>query len=249
MSNYDHIQVETTQNVRLQYEIASIGDRIFAYILDAIIVYGLSLAIYFIYEKTVGFEGIQIKTVIGIVLLLFPMFFYHLLLEVFNNGQSVGKKILKIKVIRLDGTEPTLGNYAIRWLTRILEISGIGYGIALIVILINGKGQRLGDMAGGTTVAKVKKRVLLQDTILSFVHDNHVPTYPLAKDLSARDIEVIKEALHYFEKYKNHNILHACGMKVKVLMGIDPNTDFRPHVEFLTAVIDDYTYYKSREEN
>lgn len=249
--NSDHIQIQTTQNVRLQYEIASIGDRIFAFLIDSVIVWGVSAAVLTVYLMTVGFmsAGGNITDVLFLIGFLLMPCFYHVLLEIFNNGQSVGKLILKIRVIRLDGTEPTLGNYIIRWLTRLLEIMGIGYGIALIVILINGKGQRLGDIAGGSTVAKVKKRVSLNDTILAFTHAEYEPQYPAAKDFSARDIEVIKEALNYFLQYKNHNILNATGMKVKSLIGIDVATDFRPNYEFLTAIVNDYTYYKSREES
>lgn len=243
MDPLDQIQIQTTQNVKLLHEVASIGDRLFAYLTDFLIMIGLTLLIYFPYEKIIGFYS-ETTLISGIIICLFPLCFYHLLFEVFNNGQSIGKKLLKIKVIRTDGTEPTLGNYVIRWLTRIFEMNGI-FGLSLIVILINGKGQRLGDLAAGTTVAKLKKRVALEDTLIPFSTENYSPIYPQAEHLSSKDIEVIKEALHYHARYGNHEIINACGIKVKTLFGIDPYKDFSPNEAFLRTVVNDFGYYRS----
>ena len=209
MSHFEHIQVQTTQNVKLQYEVSAIGDRLLAYIIDYMIMLGIAALVALVYYEAFGFET-QTTRIIGIVAILMPLAFYHLLLEVFNDGQSIGKKLMKIRVIRLDGTEPTLGNYVIRWLTRIIEMQGI-FGLSLIVILVNGKGQRIGDLAGRTTVAKVKKRVSLSDTILSFSTENHIPQYPMAKTLSGRDIEVIKEAI------ANRVFQHRCQAGIALL--------------------------------
>lgn len=247
MDNHsDHIQIQTTQNVKLQYEVAAIGDRLLAFLADFVIMAGMAGIIAWVYAEAVGFDT-QATLIYGILLIMVPFSFYHVLLEVFNNGQSIGKRLMKIKVIRLDGTEPTLGNYVIRWLTRIIEIFGV-FGMALLVILINGKGQRLGDLGGGTTVAKVKKRVSLDDTLLAFSTDNYVPTYPMAQTLTGRDIEIIKEAIFFFDRYNNHKIINACGMKVKTLFGMDPNRDFTPNDHFLRQVVNDYTYFKSLDE-
>lgn len=245
MSAFDHIEVQTTQNVKLLYEVSAVGDRLLAYLIDYIIMAGMCFFIWIAYDNIIGF-GTEMKTVTGILTIISPLLFYHPLLEIFNNGQSIGKKIMKIKVIRLDGTEPTLGNYIIRWLTRILEMQGV-FGLSLIVILINGKGQRLGDIAAGTTVAKVKKRVSLQDTILAFEQKGYEPQYPQVKNLSSKDIEVIKEAIHYHEKYNNFQVINACGMKVKTLFGMDPNSTAVPNEQFLRTVVNDFTYYKSEE--
>jgi uncharacterized RDD family membrane protein YckC len=204
---------------------------------------GLTLLLYFPYERIIGF-GNETTLISGIIICLFPLCFYHLLFESFNNGQSIGKKLLKIKVIRMDGTEPTLGNYVIRWITRIFEMNGI-FGLSLIVILINGKGQRLGDLAAGTTVAKIKKRVSLEDTLIPFRAENYVPVYPQAEHLSSKDIEIIKEALNYQARFGNHEIINACGIKVKRVFGIDPYKDFTPNETFLKTVVNDFGYYRS----
>lgn len=246
MSQSEYIHVETTQNVKLHYEVSAIGDRLFAYIIDYLIMHGFALIVFLLYNYTVRFDSSEGNMIIGIVLVLLVPGFYHLIFELFNSGQSIGKKLLKIKVIRLDGTEPTLGNYLIRWLTRIIEMQGI-FGLGLIVILINGKGQRIGDLAAGTTVAKVKKRLSIEDTVVSKTDSNYVPEYPQVQQLSAKDIEIIKEALHHHAKYENFNLINTCGMKVKTLFGLDPYSTKLPNHDFLQRVVDDFNYYQNTE--
>ena len=145
------VEVRTAQNVKIRYEAASIGDRIVAFFLDGIVLVAI----------TVGLSGLvsSMEATLPVsvsVLLFLPLMMYHLLMEVFFNGQSIGKKTLNIKVVKLDGSRPSLGAYVIRWLFRILEITTFTGVLALIVILVNGKGQRLGDIAAGTTVVKIR---------------------------------------------------------------------------------------------
>ena len=128
------VDVRTAQNVRIRYEAASIGDRIVAYILDTImlvaVIFGISTIL----------SSLETSLPVSISVVLFiPVMSYHLLCEVFLNGQSIGKMVLNIKVVKLDGSRPSLGAYLIRWLFRILEITLFTGVLALIVILINGK--------------------------------------------------------------------------------------------------------------
>src|SRR3954468_20264191 len=98
------ISVQTTQNVSIQHPIASLGDRILAYLLDRLIliVYIIAVVAFFI---NISMEVIWL----WIVFLGFPWLFYHLLFETFMNGQSPGKRVMSIQVVRLDGTQPTIG--------------------------------------------------------------------------------------------------------------------------------------------
>lgn len=146
--------------------------------------------------------------------LLLPMALYHLLFEVLANGQSVGKMVMKIRVIRTDGSQPTLGNFLIRWLMRIVEFT-LFRGLALLVFLIIGKGQRLGDLFAGTTVIRTRRRITLQDTVLQEIDPSYNPTYPQARNLTHRDVEIIKEALLYEKKNKNYLILEEAFVKVQ----------------------------------
>ena len=157
------------------------------------------------------------------------------------GGQSFGKKIMKIKVVRLDGAQPTFGNYLIRWLLRIIESGLVCSGaVPLIVILINGKGQRLGDIAAGTAVIKMKPRVTLNDATVVEIKEEYVPHYPEAANLTDRDVQLIKEILRTSVRDKNHEMLTALSDKVEGILGIKATTG--PET-FLRNVLQDFTYY------
>jgi uncharacterized RDD family membrane protein YckC len=69
-----------------------------------------------------------------------------------GGGQTLGKRVMKLRVVRTDGGEAGMGEIAVRTILRVVD--GIGlYLVGLIVMLASGKRrQRLGDMAGGTIV-------------------------------------------------------------------------------------------------
>src|SRR5690606_25788624 len=105
------VSVRTTQNVVIDYPVASLGDRILAYFIDVLIMVAYIILIFLV----IGFGEIGSIAII-ISLISIPLFLYHLLFEIFMNGQSPAKRQMNIKVVRLDGTPPTIGNYIIRWL-------------------------------------------------------------------------------------------------------------------------------------
>lgn len=231
----DTLRINTTQNVRLNFEIASLGDRILATIIDTAVMYGY----FFVLMLIMG----DVDSTALILIMVLPIIFYHLLFEVFNNGRSIGKMAMKTRVIRMDGTEPRLGDYALRWLIGLFE----GGLIALLAYLIGGKGQRLGDMAAGTTVAKMKQRVTLEDTLYESTDDDYTPAYPEVASLADGDIEVIKEVLSALKKsYSPESIILAEKTKVSVetrlgIKSAEPNT-----VAFLEKIIKDYSHITGR---
>src|SRR5262245_6102874 len=132
------ISVQTTQNVFILHPVASLGDRILAYLLDSII-----LMIY-VTVVVAAFINLDLEIIwIWVITLVGPTFFYHLAFEIFMNGQSPGKRVMNIQVVRLDGTQPTIGDYLFRWLFGFVEIQLLVGAIAVIVVAANGKGQRL----------------------------------------------------------------------------------------------------------
>ena len=92
-----------------------------ALIIDVFIQIGYSLGILIITGSLQSF-GITVGTV-GFVIFYLPVFLYEVLTETFFNGQTFGKKARNIRVIKLDGSEATVGNFIIRWLFRFIEIT------------------------------------------------------------------------------------------------------------------------------
>ncbi len=232
------IGIETAQNVRLDHETASIGDRVVAYIIDTLIVWSwLFLWIIVISE----FDGMNsdVYFTIGIAIALFPLLFYHLISEVTMNGQSIGKRARHLKVARMDGGQPRFGQYLLRWVLR--PIDGF-YWLGLVVILINGKGQRLGDLAAGTTVITLRPRMKFRDTLLTDLPAEHVVRFPEAIRLTDAQAAMIREVLNnrMADKWA---VIEEMTVKVKEVIGVQASG--MRSLEFLQAVLRDHVYLTS----
>ena len=169
----DNFHIETAQNVTIQQNVANLSTRIGAFFIDAFIIGGYYLIIYLILDSLNLISG-DLYLIYG--LLSLPVFFYSLLFETLMNGQSPGKYLNKIRVTKLDGSKPTFSNYLIRWMLRSIDITMASGSLALLTILLNGKGQRLGDLAAGTTVISEKK-------IIEFFKKDFPDTLSLIPDI------------------------------------------------------------------
>ncbi|HEV8538676.1 MAG TPA: RDD family protein [Bacteroidota bacterium] len=239
------ISIPTTQNINLEYDLAGVGDRVIAFLFDAlaqgaygaVIVLGVTLS-------GIG-EFLEPWMWIGMYL---PIFVYEVVMESFFKGQTLGKMVRGIRVIQINGAEPTIGSYILRWLLRLVEITFCGGSIALIVLLINGRGQRLGDLAAGTTVVRMRRKVTLGETLLTAVPEAYKPVFREAALLSDRDIETIKEVLLASPKDDYYaEIRIKLQYKTKAIierkMGIQSTMIPR---KFLETVLADYNYLKGR---
>ena len=88
-----------------------------------------------------------------------PVIFYSLLFETLLDGQTPGKRIIKIKVVKIDGYQASLADFVIRWIFRIVDLNMMSGVVALISIITSPKNQRLGDMTAGTAVISLKNNV------------------------------------------------------------------------------------------
>jgi uncharacterized RDD family membrane protein YckC len=230
--------IRTTQNVLIEYPVASLSDRIFAYLIDV----GIIIAYFILLAFAIGYAGVA-STALIIALFAIPVFLYHLMFEIFMNGQSPGKRQIGIKVVRLDGTPPTIGNYIIRWLFRIIEIDLLSGAIAMLTIAVSGKGQRLGDLAAGTTVIKLaRQREVTAREVFTLADENYVPVFQQVTQLKDHDIELIQQALEVNRATGNSQPVMAVTERVKTLLGIQ--TDMPP-VKFLYTVVKDYGHLTS----
>lgn len=232
----DNIRIHTTQNVDIEYQLASIGDRILATLLDYLFFLAYFLLIVLIASLTSWalFDSMAIVSI-----LVLPILFYDLICEVFFQGKSFGKMIMKIKVVMLDGTQANFGAYLLRWLLRIIDMRLFGGALALIAILINGKGQRIGDMAAGTTVIKMKQKVQLSDTIFNKLKPDYTLIFPEVSRLTDNDVAIIKEVMQVCVRSNNFGAIDKLVLKTKTTMGV---TSDLSHSQFLSAVIQDYNY-------
>jgi uncharacterized RDD family membrane protein YckC len=232
----ERIKVETTQNVSIEYDIASLGDRIVAMLIDMLIIFGYYMIILII---LFAIRPASSSMLYFIIIMILPVLFYHLLCEVFMNGQSFGKRAMKIKVIRVDGRQPTFGNYLLRWVLRLIE-DGI---IAIIVILINGKGQRLGDMAAGTTVIKLRKKETLSSLSFQKVDESYVPVFPEAAHLTDADATTIRQVLRLSPGENQMALQAKLATKLKEHLRVQSLLDNK---KFLETILKDFNKLNGR---
>ncbi len=225
------VTIRTSQNVLLEYEPASIGDRILAAMLDYLVIFGWTLLVFGIPARL----NVTPST-FYVFVVAFPIVVYDLLSEWLLNGRSIGKIALGIRVVMLDGSPPGLGAYLLRWLLRIIEsVAFLGGIVPIITVAINGKGQRLGDIAAGTTVVKLKPAVLLDDILIRPLPENYILQFPDLRILSDRDIGVVRQAL----RQGDERVLSRTADKIKQVTGIKTDLSNRP---FLETVISDYQF-------
>ena len=239
------IRVHTAQNVTLEYEIASLGDRIVATIIDYVILIAWAMLCAMLLVLPMISSGRTSGTGLGplVILVAFlayaPLVFYNLVCEVFFNGQSIGKKARNIKVMRLDGTAPSIGDYLLRWLLRIIDFQLAGL-VAIISIAATQRGQRLGDLAAGTTVVKVRPNASFDVTLagLSSIAGYQV-VFPQVAVLADHDVALVRQLLQQASSRGNYEVLNQIANKVKTLTGIQTDLQDEP---FLKTVLRDYAH-------
>ncbi|MDH3268093.1 MAG: RDD family protein [Ignavibacteria bacterium] len=242
------IEIQTAQNVNIEYPIASVGERVVAALIDQLIMVGYIIAMIFLYIWILNItEGTALYFPVAYFVIWFlPVFFYHLLCETFLNGQSFGKKLMKMRVVKLDGSQAGIGSYFLRWILAPIDIYFTYGSVGLVTMLVNGKGQRLGDLAAHTTVVKLKAEAKLEDTILKATPVNYDVKFPQVSLLSDKDISLVKEVLDM--NYKKPDIKVYTGIinktKEAIEMKIAVNTDMHP-LTFLDTVLKDYNYLLS----
>ncbi len=186
----DRVLIQTAQNVELALAPAGVGDRILAWLAD-VVVWGLyALAV----SAVLGELGLDGQTTM-IVLVVLPVLLYHLAFETLAEGQSPGKMLLKIRVARLDGAQPTLGQYALRWLLRFVDVTLSSGTVAVIAVSVSKRQQRLGDVAAGTTVVRLRRRVALDEVLYPATGPGYVPRFPEAGALTDADVRTIRAVL------------------------------------------------------
>ncbi|MFV0467665.1 MAG: RDD family protein [Dysgonomonas sp.] len=234
------VQIETTQNVVIEQEPAGLGLRTAGYAIDIVILSlwcGLMIYILISNEYKISSSALNIA-MIGLVVI--PFFFYDLLFELFNNGQSPAKMILGIKVVNLDGTKPSFGNLFLRWLFRPIDFMVTNYILALIMVLTTKNQQRLGDYVAGTTVINLRAAKRDKDLSISDLTfpENYQVTFPdiLVKltDKDIRAIEAVINDIHF-----NEPLIDRFAYRVKDMTGY---TSTDSNTLFLRKIVKDYRY-------
>lgn len=150
------------------------------------------------------------------ILFILPIFFYHLVCEAVFNGKSVGKFAMRTRVMRTDGSPPSLGDLLLRWIFRSLD-SLFFWSVGLLSVIFTEKGQRIGDLAAGTLVVKDSTPPSIE-TLWAEPDPDHRITFDEAQWLSDQEVEMLREAL---DRSKNSTVpIERLLAKIKERTGL-----------------------------
>jgi len=192
-------------------------------------------------------------------LVFLPVMFYTIISETLSGGYTVGKRLAGIKVVKIDGFQPTFIDYFIRWIFRVVDIyifiilaiafgdvvgrifSMYSLGLIGLILMINSKsGQRLGDMIAGTAVIRANIKQNINITILKELASDYKPKYSQVLKLSDNDARIIKETFENAIRMGDSNLVGKLVRKLEEVMGIKQKGDKK---QFIEDVLKDFNYY------
>jgi uncharacterized RDD family membrane protein YckC len=231
------IDILTSQNVTISYELAGLQDRIFSFIIDYI---ALNLIAFLLGTVLNMFAD---NTVVYFVVYIPVTLFYSLISEILLNGRSLGKIALGLKVVKIDGITPSLSDYFVRWAFRVIDIVFSLGAVACMTISSSPKRQRIGDMIANTTVIKTnpKQNLTLADILNIRSLDNYTPQYPGIKSFTEQEMLLLKEVLDRYNRYDNKahsDALHEAVYKVMHRLGMNKIPEDK--IGFIKTLIKDY---------
>lgn len=238
-----NIDIRTTQNVTIEYELAPLRDRFFAFFIDLIVYY----IAYFIFWMAVlsiiapfvdqwGITFVSMTMVVGLI-------FYHFFFELLARGRSLGKMAMNTRVVRMDGKEPGLGEHLMRSIFLILDFFlSIGV-LGGVLIGSTYSSQRLGDLAANTVVIRMKSQLhfQLKDILNIQSLENYEPQFPAVRQMSEKDMLLVKNVLNRHQNWQNPAHADAIRSTVSVIcqrLGIEEPAGNK--IEFLKTLIRDY---------
>ena len=246
MSN---LYITTTQNVKLFFTPATIGERMLAYGVDLLIKIAYAIVILVLYSYLGNIKNIIDNhddiSIALIFLFSLPLIFYTLAFETLMEGQTLGKKLLKIKVVKIDGYQAGFIDFLTRWIFSIVDIQ-IGFVAGLIAMVVTKHTQRLGDLAAGTAVITEKSKYDISHTILMDVDDTYQPHFAQNQVIlfSDNDIRIIKENAELAFRSVDYTIMDRLARKIESVMNI--RNPFKNDRQLIEALLKDYNYHTGK---
>jgi len=239
------IKINTTQHVDIDYAVAGLGERVAAWLIDLaiLIVTFFVFLLFFSISGVLGNNEMLINALLIIYGCLFV--FYDLLCETLMNGQSIGKKILKIKVVSLDGAQASLGQYFIRWLFRIVDFPLTSWLGGLICIAVTDHKQRIGDIVAGTSLIKTKLPTQFEEIAFHPTVNDYVPIFDHVNRLTDKDIELVHEVLITYYKTGNYGLVSHMATRISNHLSISIPQGMN-EFSFLETIVKDYTHVTSK---
>ena len=268
------IKVPTNFNIDVEFEIPEFYRRLISLLIDIIIEYfylRIATEIYKSIISNMSWDTDNQYNIQAIGLLLFlPVLLYHAVLEITMNGQSIGKRIMGIRVVNEIGGRPGISQFLIRWLLRVSDVwivviililasnedfsrnpetlfivlAALAFLITDIVLVVSSKkGQRIGDILAKTILINTRTKGNIEETVFQEVADSYVPSFPQIMQLSDKDINAIKSILEISRKKGDYNMAEAASQKIKAHLKIESSISA---FDFLEVLMKDYNYLSTK---
>lgn len=232
------IEIKTSDQVVISFDIAGLKDRAFAFLIDFLILFGLIFVLSMI-NLMVNPQGQYFW-----YLVILPLFFFYTLaFEIILGGLTPGKKAMNMRVIKLNGHYASPIDYIIRWLFRWIDIWMSVFVIGSVLINSNRYGQRLGDMMAGTTVIKLQSssKVTLKEILDIDTPKQYTPRYSQVTLLNDKDMLLVKNTIKRAQSFNNDAHKKVIRTLVKQLKSeLNINEEINDSEQFLRTLLKDY---------
>jgi uncharacterized RDD family membrane protein YckC len=235
------IEINTAQKVTIQYELATLSNRFLSYFIDILVMGGIITFLSILGNSAINdWDNYLVYTYV----VLAPIFlFYTLVSEIVMHGQTIGKKSMGLKVVKLNGDAPSNHDYFMRWMFRFVDIFMSLGSIAALLVNASPKSQRLGGLLSGTTVIRTtsQRSFTLNDILKISTLDTYQPTYPQIRKFNEKDMLFIKKVLERERRYPN--LAHKNAIKelsIHVSEQLDIIKTPTDQSKFLRTLINDY---------
>lgn len=235
------VTIHTSNNVAIDYDLATVQQRIMAFGIDLLVLFGWVLLSSVMVRNQFSYENQEVAR----NLLMIPAMAYSLIFESFVGGQSLGKRAMGLKVIKLDGRPASFNECFQRWIFRLLEIWLSLGAVAVLFISSGGRAQRIGDILAQTAVINTNPRYNLKvkDLLSMEEKKDSTPRYHGVLRYTDEDMLLVKSSLDRAEKYNNpahHQAVLELAERVANQLPVNTNEIKGKEMVFLRKVLQDY---------
>jgi len=159
------LSIETPERVELSLDVAGLGTRALAYLVDAFVLFLFWVTVLFVIS-IVQRQGISLEEILGLrslvqaalALGIFALQWgYWVFFETIWAGRSPGKRLLHIRVVKLDGGPAGFAEASLRATGRVADFLPLFYAVGLLAMMVSAHSRRLGDLLAGTLVVRERQ--------------------------------------------------------------------------------------------
>lgn len=238
----ESVTIQTTQNVSIDYPLASVGSRVGSFFIDAtiyLIAYGILTVV--LASLINSFDDLSIV----FFLVIFIFLAYYFFLEMFSRGQTLGKRIIGLRVIRLDGRDPTPADFLTRAIFLLPDVL-LSSGIPAILLIASGRyNQRLGDIVAGTVVIQtsIATTFTLEEIMAITNREDYDPEFPGVQRFTNNDMMIVKRSLQRMRRYGNtahRQAVRQLAVKIADQLELDKKEVKYTPEKFLEVILMDF---------